>query len=68
MDVADVAAEFEERFRAHALAVAQALAPRGVAASECHDCGEPIPEDRRRAVPGTARCVDCQDVRERRRT
>ena len=26
----------------------------------CEDCGEPIPEARRRAVPGVRRCVPCQ--------
>jgi phage/conjugal plasmid C-4 type zinc finger TraR family protein len=27
---------------------------------ECEDCGEEIPEARRRAVPGVRRCRDCQ--------
>jgi phage/conjugal plasmid C-4 type zinc finger TraR family protein len=27
---------------------------------ECEDCGDPIPEARRRAVPGVRRCRDCQ--------
>ena len=27
---------------------------------ECENCGEPIPESRRRAVPGVRLCVDCQ--------
>jgi phage/conjugal plasmid C-4 type zinc finger TraR family protein len=26
----------------------------------CEDCGQPIPEARRRAVPGVRRCVECQ--------
>jgi len=26
----------------------------------CLDCGEPIPEARRKAVPGCTRCVTCQ--------
>lgn len=31
-------------------------------ASKCEGphCGEPIPEDRRRLVPGVRLCVDCQ--------
>ncbi|WP_233559805.1 TraR/DksA C4-type zinc finger protein [Oleomonas cavernae] len=33
----------------------------------CVDCGEEIPEDRRRAVPGTMRCIECQTRAERRR-
>lgn len=27
----------------------------------CEECGEPIPEGRRRAVPGVRLCVDCQE-------
>jgi phage/conjugal plasmid C-4 type zinc finger TraR family protein len=30
----------------------------------CIDCGEEIPEARRRAVPGCRRCVDCQSLHE----
>lgn len=40
----------------------------GPSLEECEDCGEPIPEARRRAVPGVRRCVGCQseiDGRER---
>jgi len=29
-------------------------------ASHCLECGEAIPEERRRAVPGCQFCVDCQ--------
>lgn len=31
----------------------------------CSDCGEPIPEERRRALPSATRCVDCQAWTER---
>ena len=34
----------------------------GVSAFECIDCGNPIPEQRRMAVPGCLRCIDCQDI------
>lgn len=33
--------------------------------SDCHDCGEPIPEARR-ALGGVTRCVACQSVFEKR--
>jgi phage/conjugal plasmid C-4 type zinc finger TraR family protein len=33
-------------------------------ASECDDCGDPIPESRRRALPGTRTCVQCQAARD----
>jgi phage/conjugal plasmid C-4 type zinc finger TraR family protein len=32
----------------------------------CIDCDEPIPEARRRAVPGCTRCINCQTEFERR--
>ncbi len=31
---------------------------------ECEDCGEPIPEARRRAVPGVRCCLACQSARD----
>jgi phage/conjugal plasmid C-4 type zinc finger TraR family protein len=32
--------------------------------AECDECGEPIPEGRRLAVPGVRLCVSCQEARE----
>ncbi len=32
---------------------------------DCEDCGEPIPEARRRALPGVRRCVPCQSEADR---
>lgn len=32
----------------------------GPSLEECEECGEPIPEARRRAVPGVRRCIECQ--------
>lgn len=29
-------------------------------ATRCEECGEPIPELRRRAMPGCSMCVECQ--------
>ncbi|RMX03648.1 hypothetical protein EBQ24_12390 [Allofranklinella schreckenbergeri] len=31
---------------------------------DCEDCGEPIPQARRQALPGVRRCVGCQGQRE----
>jgi len=31
----------------------------------CEDCGEEIPEARRRAAPGCSRCISCQQDFER---
>ena len=33
---------------------------QGESRAECEDCGEPIPEKRRIALPGVRRCVPCQ--------
>jgi phage/conjugal plasmid C-4 type zinc finger TraR family protein len=37
---------------------------RSASAMHCADCGAPIPEARRRAVPGVRLCVACQSRRE----
>jgi phage/conjugal plasmid C-4 type zinc finger TraR family protein len=34
--------------------------PTGESALECEDCGEPIDEKRRQALPGVRRCLACQ--------
>ena len=44
---------------------ARALMPQGESAEDCDECGEPIPEARRRAVPGASLCLDCQAVNDR---
>jgi RNA polymerase-binding transcription factor DksA len=33
----------------------------------CVDCGNPVPDERLEARPGTARCVPCQSKRDRMR-
>lgn len=45
---------------------ARARLPAGECASHCEDCGEAIPDARRRALPGVRTCVVCQDGRDRR--
>ena len=45
---------------ADAIEHARRHAPKGESARECDDCGEPIPEGRRKAVPGVRLCVACQ--------
>lgn len=65
-DIFDRATEREEEFREDAL---QAQARRsGLAgktwrdsADECSVCGEGIPLQRRKAVPGVQTCVHCQN-------
>lgn len=33
---------------------------RPVTVSDCIDCGDPIDEERREAMPSATRCIDCQ--------
>jgi phage/conjugal plasmid C-4 type zinc finger TraR family protein len=40
--------------------------PDGEGLAECAECGEAIPEARRRAIPGVKLCVDCQAERDAR--
>lgn len=35
--------------------------PSGESLAFCEDCGEPIPEARRKALPGVRRCLACQE-------
>ena len=44
---------------------ARASTPHGTSAEECDDCGEPIPEKRRKALPGVRTCVVCQTERDK---
>lgn len=39
----------------------------GESLSHCEDCGEPIPEARRRALPGVRRCIACQEAEDAER-
>ncbi len=48
------------------VAAARARLPAGEGASHCDECGEQIPEARRRALPGARTCVACQSARDRR--
>ncbi len=40
--------------------------PEGESRTHCAECEEPIPEARRRAVPGVKLCVACQSGRDAR--
>ncbi len=47
------------------IARARSRLPKGPGLSRCEECDAPIPEARRRAVPGVRLCVACQSVRDR---
>lgn len=39
--------------------------PKGESRRACEECGEPIPEARRKALPGVRLCVACQEERDK---
>lgn len=57
-DIVDIADGVIEQNLEHALS----NIPRytGISAKEC-ECGEPIPEGRRQAIPGVQLCVGCAE-------
>ncbi len=44
---------------------ARAQLPAGPSLEHCEECGEPIPEARRQAVPGVRLCLACQSERDK---
>jgi phage/conjugal plasmid C-4 type zinc finger TraR family protein len=47
-----------------AVKAARARLPVGEGATHCIECGDEIPEARRRALPGARTCVACQSGRD----
>ena len=41
---------------------------KGDSATECEECDRPIPEARRKAIPGVRLCVVCQATLEKQKT
>ena len=46
------------------VARARSRIPSGESLRACAECGDPIPEARRRALPGVRLCVACQEARD----
>jgi len=42
--------------------------PEGEGLTHCAECEAPIPEARRKAIPGVRLCVDCQSALEEQET
>ena len=63
MDIADQAQAEIDRMNIRVLRTSSKKATL-VSAEFCAECGEPIPEARRLAVPGCRLCIDCQTERE----
>ena len=58
MDIADRAQKVIEQ--TISVALSQRRTKNKPSAIYCEDCGRLVPEERRKAVPGCTRCVDCQ--------
>jgi len=56
----DMAQGINEQFLADALAEHLRNRESGESLTHCLECGDPIPEKRRSAVPGCCRCFYCQ--------
>ncbi|MNC24145.1 hypothetical protein D3C75_721890 [compost metagenome] len=51
-----------------AIARARSQLPRGESLSHCEECDAPIPEARRRAVPGVHLCIACQSEHDKQQS
>jgi phage/conjugal plasmid C-4 type zinc finger TraR family protein len=66
-DAADKAQPHVEILTASAIAEVRrriAQQPTASGATDCDDCGEPIPAARRQAMPGTRHCTRCRELLE----
>ena len=51
-----------------AVKLARSRLPDGESLTHCEECGEVIPDARRKAIPGVRLCVRCQSELEKRQT
>ncbi|CAN0589415.1 unnamed protein product [Ectocarpus sp. 12 AP-2014] len=47
---------------------ARSQLPRGESLKFCDECGDPIPEARRKAMPGVRLCVICQSEQDKKQS
>ncbi len=59
-DDIDRAQGVNEQLQADALEAWRRRQSTGPGRTDCEDCGEAIPEARRKARPGCTRCIACQ--------
>ncbi|MEA3413367.1 MAG: TraR/DksA C4-type zinc finger protein [Pseudomonadota bacterium] len=63
-DVIDMAQAHIEMETERRIADIRHEARTGTGSSSCIDCGNEIPANRRKHLPGAVRCVPCQHLRE----
>lgn len=64
MDDVDRAQEINEQLQGDAMDDHYRRMTSGISRTYCEDCGDPIPQARRKAVRGCRRCIGCQTVHE----
>ncbi|MDP3535179.1 MAG: DksA/TraR family C4-type zinc finger protein [Halomonas sp.] len=47
---------------------ARSQLPRGESLEFCEECGDPIPEPRRKAIPGVRFCIVCQEALDKKQS
>ena len=62
-DIADIANDIEQA-RIQRILSSRPQPIDQVSAMDCEECGAPIPQARRLALPGVATCVHCQTLNE----
>lgn len=65
-DIIDNASTLEDLQRDAALSMHR-LNHSAVSATHCEECGDNLPEARRKAYPGCTMCVECQGEQELRK-
>ncbi len=65
MDNLDEAAETEELYRTNAIKQNRTHLV-SCSATECEECGEPIGDARKKAMPSARLCLSCQELLEAR--
>lgn len=46
------------------VALVRSMLPKGPGTPNCVECGDPIPKARRKVMPGTRHCLDCQSKKD----
>lgn len=64
-DTLDAASELTQQ-RIEMAVAAHRLNHSAVSATHCEECGDNLPEARRKAYPGCTMCVSCQQDEEKR--
>ena len=68
LEESDMAQLLSVTANADAVARVRAAIPRGPSLLNCEDCGEEIPEARRKVVMGCRMCIECQTYNDKRST